>query len=164
MNEQLQNFIESLREELKHYGELLALLDLQQDQVVRRLADELLETVSAVNTQGEAIQIARRERAQRQRELAKVLSLADEARIAQLIPSLPEAYRPLVTALVEENNHLLARVKQRSRQNHILLSRSLELMEKFIHSFCACSIPTYNGSGTVRAPVAARSGLYEGVG
>ena len=71
MNELLQNFIESLREELKQYGELLALLDLQQDQVVRRLADELLDTVSAINTQGEAIQAARRERDQRQRELAK---------------------------------------------------------------------------------------------
>ena len=70
MNEFLQNFVEGLREELKQYGELLALLELQQTQVVRRLADELLETVSAVNAQGDAIQMARREREQRQRELA----------------------------------------------------------------------------------------------
>ena len=60
---------------------------------------------------------------------------------------MPEAYRPLVSALVEENNQLLARVRQRARQNHILLSRSLELMEKFINSFCACSVPTYNETG-----------------
>jgi hypothetical protein len=65
MNETLHNFVESLREELKQYGELLALLELQQAQVVRRLADELLETVSAVNAQGDAIQVARREREQR---------------------------------------------------------------------------------------------------
>ena len=76
MTELLHNFVESLREELKQYGELLALLELQQTQVVHRLADELLETVSAVNVQGDAIQVARREREQRQREVGPLASPA----------------------------------------------------------------------------------------
>ena len=54
-----------------------------------------------------------------------------------------------MSALVEENNHLLARVRQRARQNHILLSRSVELMEQFINSFCALGVPTYNAAGAV---------------
>src|ERR1035441_1358869 len=107
MNELLHNFVESLREELKQYGELLALLELQQTQVVRRLADELLATVSAVNAQGDAIQVARREREQRQREVARSFQLADEARIADLIAAMPEVCRPLVSALVGEKNQLL---------------------------------------------------------
>jgi deoxyribodipyrimidine photolyase len=127
MNEFLRNYVECLREELKQYGELLALLEIQQAQVIRRLADELLETVSAVNAQGEAIQIARREREQRQRELARSLHLAEHARIAALIAAMPETCRPLVNALVEENNQLLGQVRQRARQNHILLSRCADL-------------------------------------
>jgi flagellar biosynthesis/type III secretory pathway chaperone len=164
MTEHLQNFIESLREELRHYGELLALLDAEQDQVVRRQADALLSTVQSINAEGEAIQVARRERAQRQRELAQSLELPADARIATLVPVLSQAHRPLIKALVEESNQLLVRVRQRARQNHILLSRSLELMEKFINSFCAVGVPTYNESGAVAAPAGTRSGFYEGLG
>ena len=164
MNELLQNFVESLREELKQYGELLALLDAQQEQVVRRLADELGETVSAINSQGEVIQAARRERDQRRRELARSLLLPDETRIAQVIPALPGSYRPLVSALVSENNHLLARVQQRARRNHILLSRSLELMGQFINSLCAVGVPTYNHAGTMAPALSSGRALYEAVG
>ena len=164
MNELLQNFVESLREELRQYGEMLALLDVQQEQVVRRLANELSETVSAINAQGEVIQAARRERAQRQRDLARSLDLPDETFIASLIPVLPDSYRPLVTALVEENNQLLTRVQQRARQNHILLSRSLELMGQFINSFCAIGVPTYNESGTMSPATSPARVFYEAVG
>jgi hypothetical protein len=164
MNELLHNFVESLREELRQYGELLALLDVQQEQVVRRLADELSETVSAINSQGEVIQAARRERDQRRRELARDLLLPDETLIIKLISSLPESYRPLVSALVGENNQLLARVQQRARQNHILLSRSLELMGQFINSFCAIGVPTYNEAGTMTPALSSGRALYEAVG
>jgi predicted ATP-dependent protease len=164
MNELIQSFVESLREELKQYGELLALLEQQQAQVVRRLADELLETVSAVNAQGDAIQMARREREQRQRELARSLRLLDDARIADLIAAMPEVCRPLVSALVDENNQLLGRVRQRARQNHVLLSRSVELMQQFINSFCAVGVPTYNEIGIVMPPPALGRLLYEAVG
>jgi FlgN protein len=164
MNELLQNFVESLREELRQYGELLALLEAQQEQVVRRLADELSETVSGINSQAEVIQAARRERDQRRRELARSLLLPDETLINQLIPALPESYRPLVSALVGENNHLLARVQQRARRNHILLSRSLELMGQFINSLCAVGAPTYNEVGAMAPAVSAGRALYEAVG
>jgi FlgN protein len=163
MNELIQNLIESLREELKQYGELLALLDLQQDQVVRRLAAELLDTVSSINAQGEAIKTARREREQRQRDLALALALPGEAQFAQLIPLLPPSYRPLVVALVDENNQLLMRVRQRARQNHLLLRRSLELMERFVHSLCGAGAPTYNELGTMAPPANPGRALYEGI-
>jgi hypothetical protein len=149
MTEPLNNFVESLREELKQFGELLALLDVQRDQVVRRLADELLATVSAINTQGEAIQAARRERTQRQRELAESLDLPAGVRASELIAQLPPVYRPLVAALIEENNHLLARVRQRARQNHILLRRAVEMMGQFINSICAVGAPTYTQAASV---------------
>jgi FlgN protein len=163
MNELLQNFIESLREELKQFGELLALLDVQQQQVARRLADELLATVAAVSAQGEAIQGARCEREQRQRELAQALSLPAEARMSTVLPLLPEVYRPLVAALVDENNQLLTRVRQRAHQNHILLSRAVEMMAQLVNSFRVMGLPTYTPAGTIAAAVPERA-LYEGVG
>jgi hypothetical protein len=163
MSEPLNNYIESLREELKQFGELLALLDLQRDQVVRRLADELLATVSAINIQGEAIQAARRERAQRQRELAESLDLPADVRAGLLILQLPQAYRPLVAALVQENNHLLTRVRQRARQNHMLLSRAVDMMGKFINSICAIGAPTYTQAGAV-ARAAPGCALYDRIG
>ena len=140
MTEQLQNFIESMREELRNYGELLALLDAQQDQVVRRQAEDLLLGVQAINSQGETIQVAWRERAQRQRELALSFEMPAESSILDLLPLLPRAQRGLLKALVDESNELLLRVRQRARQNHILLSRSLELMEKFMTSFCDTAV------------------------
>ena len=39
-----------------------------------------------------------------------------------------------VQALVEENNELLIRVQQRARQNHLLLSHAVELMQHLINS------------------------------
>ena len=163
MNECLHNFVESLREELKQYGELLALLDAQQEKVIQRLADELLVTVSAIDNQGEAIRAARRERLQRQRELSQSLGLDADVRIAELMPALPSPYRLLAEALVEENNQLLTRVRQRARQNHILLSRAVELMGNFINSFCAVGAPTYNQAGTVSAAPLGGRALYEEV-
>ena len=52
---------------------------------------------------------------------------------AEIIPQLPEAYRPLIESLVDENNSLLQRVQQRARQNHLVLSRSVELMQDFLN-------------------------------
>jgi flagellar biosynthesis/type III secretory pathway chaperone len=164
MNEHLHNLIESLREELKHYGELLALLDLEQGCIVRRRPEELLDTVSDINTQGDLIQVARREREQRQRELARSLQVAEDAPLGSLLPALPEPYRPLVSALVGENNQLLMRVRQRARQNHLLLNRSVELMERFIGSFCGVGAPVYNESGTMKPPKAVSHAFYEAVG
>ncbi len=128
----LQKLIEALRNELQQYGEMLALLDHQQEWVRLRGADEILHSISAINAQSAAIQTARDQRQSLQRQLAQTVQHPDEATFADLIPALPEDYRPLVNALVQENNELLERVRDRARQNHLLLSQSLELMQRFI--------------------------------
>src|SRR5882757_6711147 len=113
MNELLQNLIESLREELKEYGEMLALLEQQQQMVSHRQTQDLLQCVAAVNVQAEAIAAARHEREQRQREVVRELNLADDTTFAALVPRLPADFQPLVKALVHENNQLLTRIQQR---------------------------------------------------
>src|SRR5690349_17148855 len=113
MNDLLNDLIEALREELKQYGEMLALLEQQQELVMHRQASALLETVATINAQAETIQAARREREQRCRRLAVQHKLHDESSLGELTPKLPAEYRPLVSALVQENNELLVRVQQR---------------------------------------------------
>jgi flagellar biosynthesis/type III secretory pathway chaperone len=164
MNEELQALINALRDELQQYGEMLALLDQQQDFVLRRAADDLLVTVSGVNSQGTAIQMARRQRETCRRRVATALGLPEGAGFAEILPKLPEDYRPLLQALVEENNELLVRVQQRARQNHLLLSRSLELMQRFLSSlFAPGSTQTYNGNGALLPGGPVSQPLYQAV-
>ena len=62
MKDFLHDLIDSLREELKEYGEMLVLLDQQQEMVMRRQTQDLLQCVQSINTQVENITAARRER------------------------------------------------------------------------------------------------------
>jgi len=69
MKELLSNLIEALREELKQYGEMLALLDQQKQLVMHRQVADLPDNVNSVNAQAGVIAAARQEREQRQRHL-----------------------------------------------------------------------------------------------
>ena len=166
MKDFLHNLVDSLREELKEYGEMLILLDQQQELVMRRQTQDLLECVQAINAQVENITAARLEREQRQRNVARLFGLAEDTSFAVLVPQLPGEYRPLVQALVEENNALLKRIQRRARQNHLLLSRIVELMQRLFDPFFPDRQPaTYNDSGAMAAAAAMpQHSLYEAVG
>jgi len=130
----LPNLIDALRHELQQYGEILALLDQQREAVKCQGPDDILRSIAAVDTQSVAIQAAREGRLAWQRQLADALHQASDAPFDQLLPLLPEAYRPLAAALVQENNELLLRVRERAQQNHALLEQSLEILQRFIIS------------------------------
>ena len=164
MNEELTKLIESLREELRQYGQMLVLLDEQQGRIIQRHNDELLDATAAVNNQGAAIQTARRQREDAQRELGRLLQVGGDAPLTHMAPLLPPDYRPLLNALMQENNHLLQRIQQRARQNYLLLRRSLELLDQFINSFCPAKAPVYNGAGSLQVGPETGFSLYEAVG
>lgn len=165
MNVLLPNLIDALRDELKQYGEMLARLDQQQNVVVRRQTEDLLPSVAAINNQAEVIAAARSEREQRQRLVARHLNLPETAAFGDIVPLLPADYRPLVQALVQENNELLVRVQQRARQNHLLLSHAVELMQRLINViFPGASPTTYDGAGQVPEISLPQHSLYEAVG
>ena len=165
MNDLLPNLIEALREELKQYGEMLALLDQQQNLVMQRQSNELLSSVATINEQTGVSAAARHEREQRQRHIARLLKLAEDSNFNVMIPELPADYRPLVQALVQENNDLLVRVQQRARQNHLLLNHAVELMQHLINAIVPGASPkTYDDSGRVPATTLPQHSLYEAVG
>jgi flagellar biosynthesis/type III secretory pathway chaperone len=164
MNELLQNLIEALREELKEYGEMLALLEQQQQMVTHRQTQDLLQCAGTINLQAEAIAAARREREQRQREIARELHLADDAPFNEVMPRLPAAFQPLVNALVQENNQLLTRIQQRARQNHLLLTRITELMQRFLGSLLPSNPLTYDNAGQLLATALPQHSVYDAIG
>lgn len=134
LNELVEHLVEALREELKQYGEMLALLDHQRRLVVPRHGPELLQSFSALREQANLIRIAREEREQRRRHLARNVNLAETTPLEHLVARLPAVYLPLVQALIEENQELFRRVQQRARQNQLLLNQAVQLMEQFMNA------------------------------
>jgi flagellar biosynthesis/type III secretory pathway chaperone len=165
MIQTIVTLVGALREELQQYGEMLALLDRQQQQVIQRAADEVFHSIGLIKNQGQAIQNARAQREECRAQVAHDLQRSEDAAFAEIIPLLPADYRPLVGALVDENNALLIRVRQRARQNHLLLSRSMELMQGLINTlFPGRETCVYNGHGAMRRRGATASPIYEAVG
>jgi FlgN protein len=141
------------------------LLDQQQESAINRVADEMLAATTAIQTQAHVIQAARRVREQFQRDLARELVTIESATFVEIIPLLPAAYRPLVQSLVAENNSLLQRVQQRAKQNHLVLSRSVELMQQFLGTLMpARETQVYNGQGNRERHIVNAAPLYEAVG
>ena len=165
MIKHLELLIQALREEMQQYGEMLALLDNQQELVVTRAADEVLQTVSAIQAQNLVIQDARTKRDECRERLANSLRQPADAPFEKLIPLVPDEYRPLLSALVDENNELIRRIQQRARQNHLLLSRTIELMQKFLSTLTPAFNPRlYNGTGSTILAGTPRHTLFEAVG
>lgn len=165
MTDSTEQLISALREELQQYGEMLALLNRQQQQLVERTPDEISQSVRLIQAQGQAIQKARSHRESCRQRVAVAFAQPESVTFADLIPTLPAELRPLIKALVDENNELLVRVQQRARQNHLLLSRSVELMQGLLNTLMQSrETLVYDNHGGVQAPVAAGRALYEGVG
>jgi flagellar biosynthesis/type III secretory pathway chaperone len=163
--ESIEPLVTALREELQQYGEMLALLDRQQEQVKARSAEQIFQSISLIQAQAAAIQSARTHREKCRRAAAQDCHRPESAPFVDLIPLLPPDYRPLVGALVEENNQLLTRVRQRARQNHVLLRRSVELMRDLLRTlFPARQTSVYNGHGHKRAAVLQTPSVYNAVG
>ena len=161
----LPRLVERLRHELRQYGEMIALLDQQQESVIARSADEVLRSAGAINAQMDAIQSARQDREGCQRELAAALGVPGDPSFRSLVPRLPPAWAPAVEALVRENNEALVRVQQRARQNHLLLSRSVELMQRLLASLVPGAAPlTYDETGQVQPNVSPIQPMYQAVG
>ena len=165
MTGNIANLASALRQELEQYGEMLALLERQQQQIGARCADEVYQSIGPVRLQGLAIQKARAHREECRAHLAQTLHRTRESSFAELIPLLPADCRPLLCALVRENNECLARVRQRARQNHLRLSRSIELMQSLISSLFPAREPRiYNGRGSMKLRRLSPRTTYEAIG
>ncbi len=165
MKPHVEQLIECLREELTQYGELLALMQEQQGLIITRHAGALQENLMAVDQQVVRVATARRAREQARKAVVAALGAAPETTFRQMTAQLPAEYQPLLDALVAEINQILVRVQQWLRQNHLLLSRSLDLMQRMIQNLfpAAQSGRTYGRRGFVASVTPPPSSLYEGI-
>jgi flagellar biosynthesis/type III secretory pathway chaperone len=165
MIQNIKVLIEALREELQHYGEMLALLDRQQEYLIARAVTEVFQSISLIKAGGTALQQARDHRQKCHRVVAGDVGLEAEANFGDLIPRLPADYQPLMQALIEENNELLLGVRRRARQNHLMLRRSVELMQDLLNTLQPSrQSSVYNETGARQRAVAAPRQLYEAMG
>ena len=164
MNESLDRLIDALRQELQQYGGLLSFFEKQQEELMRREGDQVLATVGLIQGQATSVQEARSHRVRCHQDLADQLSVEPDGQLATLLPSLPASRRGQVQALMDENNRLLKRIQQRARQNHVLLSHSLENMTRVIQTLMGSHQGiVYDGGGAKLLAAGGRS-LYEAVG
>ena len=104
----LNSLVEALRAELQQYGETLARLD---ETAARSPQGTPLDLVQE---QSRAVALALQRREQAQQRLARYLCLPAKAPLADIVPLLPRHYQLLVSALMDENTLLSARVSQRA--------------------------------------------------
>jgi hypothetical protein len=143
----LPRLVDALRNELQQLGEMLALLDAQREITARRSPDFIEPSIAAVEEQTTRIETARTRRRLLQEQLAHALNRIPQASLKELLPLLPPDYRPLVSALVQENSEALSRIRQRAEQNHQLLRRCADAMRRFI-----ASLSSEDGSDPLVSP------------
>jgi hypothetical protein len=134
MIEALEHLIDALRQELQHYGELLRLLDCQRQFMMVRAPEEVFQSIAPIQTQGATIRNARAHREHCQRDIARLVLQPDNADFPILIPFVIPDYRPLIQALVDENNELLYRVRRRAGENQLFLTCAVKVMQELLNT------------------------------
>jgi Ser/Thr protein kinase RdoA (MazF antagonist) len=113
----LKDLIEALRGELQQYGEMLARLDDAAVNSDLDAAEDAPLWAKPLQEQAGLIELALCRREQTKRQVARDLRLPEEAVLPDIIPSLPRHYQLLITALMDENKALSARIQQRANQS-----------------------------------------------
>jgi flagellar biosynthesis/type III secretory pathway chaperone len=158
--------VETLRNELQEYGGLFNLLGEQQDRIIARQTDAVLTVTDEIETQTRAVAELR---GRREELVAELLERAGETRpgtLRMLLPHFPDAVRPLFEALMTDINHMVRRNRQKARQNHLLLSRAMELTEQTLRMLQPENFTrTYQRTGKVSlATRPAATARYHAVG
>jgi len=142
--------VDLLRAELSGYGGLLALFDQQQNQLWSREVKAVADTSQAIQELADETARHRRERETWVSCFADAHFQAADTSLRRLMSFFPEDQRPLLTALIDEINHLLHRVRRRARQNHSILARAIELHRDVIAHLNPAARPrTYAPTGRV---------------
>lgn len=144
----------ALREELAQYGRLLNLFDEQQNLILRRDPDGVLEVNGKIEEHLEVVREVRRHREDVIRESAQIAGFYPDATLTQHISCFPEPVRPMFQALITEINRLLTHTRRRAGQNRALLARALELSEQLLQKVRPDRVTkTYSNRGRLRLDV-----------
>jgi flagellar biosynthesis/type III secretory pathway chaperone len=165
MNITWETIAECLREEVQEYGGLLRLFEQQQECVFNREPDRLLLLIETIkNATGQAEDVRRR-REKCVSAFASGLGRATDSTLRSLLPSIDDHARPLLEALIDEVNRLIHRVRRITRQNHLLLSRTVELQQGLLRQFYPGAFTaTYSARGRVSMAAPGPLAAYRAAG
>lgn len=150
MNQNWEILVEHLRAELESYGGLLQLFDEQQDNLLRGDSDAVLSYTREIDAQVRVTAELRERREQSVRFFAENHARPPDSTLRSLLPLFAEELRPLFSALIDEINHLIRRVRSGARRNHQLLSRALEVHQETLRMLRpAAFTKTYSLQGEV---------------
>ena len=127
-----EELLELLRTELQEYGGLIGLLNAQQQTILSRQSDSLLEINQSVQTQMEASQILQKRRQGYVSHLARTFGRSEESTLSELLPHLPDVTQPMFESIIEEINSLISNVRRKVAQNQRLLARLLEVTDHIL--------------------------------
>jgi len=157
-----EELLDLLRDELQEYGGLIGLLNAQQQSILNRRSDSLLEINQSVQTQMEASQILQKRRQGFVNHLARNFGQSTDSSLTELLPHLPEVTKPMFESLIEEINNLITRVRRKIEQNQRLLMRLAEVTDQILGTSDPVGhSKTYSKEGTPGKLSDSRSNLSE---
>lgn len=158
--------VEILRNELQEYGGLFNLLGQQQDRIIERKPDAVLSLNDEIEIQTRTVGDLRGRRENYVDDLLARVGEAVPGTLRRLIPHLPEFVQPLIEALMTDINHMVRRNRHKARQNHLLLSRAVQLTEETLRVLQPENFTrTYGRTGRASLPArAAAVSRYNALG
>ena len=150
MNSSWTIIVEHLRAELQAYGGLLVLFDEQQHNLLRGDSDAVLSYAHEIEAQVKTTAELRDRREHAVNVFALEAGQPVGLSLKKLIPHFPADVRPLLSALINEVNHLIHRVRRGATRNHQLLSCAIELHGETLRILRPSAfIKTYSPQGQV---------------
>ena len=148
MNEPWIAIADALRTEIAGFGDLLNLFEQQQQRLFSRDTDAVLHLSTEIEAHTRVMQQFRSHREQVVADFALANNQPATATLRSLLPWVEAAARPLLEALINEVNRLIHRVRRLTRQNHLLLARTVESHQEILRALRPDAfLQTYSAGG-----------------
>ena len=148
MNEPWIAIAESLRSEIAGFGDLLNLFEQQQLSLFSRDTNRVLQLSTEIEAHTRTMQGYRAQREQIVAAFALANNQPVTATLRSLLPHVEAAARPLLEALIGEVNRLIHRVRRLTRQNHMLLARTVDSHQEILRTLRPDAfMQTYSAAG-----------------
>ncbi|CAM2826466.1 flagellar protein FlgN [Rariglobus hedericola] len=142
--------VENLRSELQAYGGLLQLFTEQQDNLLRGDPDAVLSYAHEIEAQVRVTAELRDRREDAVQHFAESKKQPATSTLRQLLSLFPDEVRPLLSALIDEINHLIRRVRNGVKRNHQMIHRAMEIHQDTLRALRPAAFTrTYSPHGSV---------------
>ena len=157
-----EDLLTLLRDELQEYGGLIGLLSAQQQSILNRRPDSLMELNQSVQTQMEASQILHKRRQGFVSSLAQKFGESESSSLSEIVDHFPDVTQPMFHSIIEEINSLISQVRKKIEQNKRLLMRLSEVTDQILSVTDPSSqTKTYTRDGNLKRLSSGRSNLSE---